>query len=207
MFAALIYERTGICVSPQKRTLLSNRLRRRLRDDGIAQTSATTTSTSRGFPPTTRNGTPSSRESPPTKPIPSATSRIGAGFAATSSPSPGAGRGSARGALVADLVGRRQHRRRALHRRCCIASCLPGSLPVERPILGTDIGVGALQQARAAAFGPRAMRLVPADYRRAFFTEIPPPRRGGPAAADRHDRLPAAQPPGRPAQRPLTWSC
>ena len=35
-FAKLIYERTGIRVSPQKKTLLSNRLRRRLRATGIA---------------------------------------------------------------------------------------------------------------------------------------------------------------------------
>ena len=35
-FAALIYARTGIRLSPQKKTLLSNRLRRRLRSTGIA---------------------------------------------------------------------------------------------------------------------------------------------------------------------------
>jgi len=34
-YARLIYEKTGIRVSPQKRTLLSNRLRRRLRETGI----------------------------------------------------------------------------------------------------------------------------------------------------------------------------
>ena len=34
-FAQLIYARTGIRVSPQKKTLLSNRLRRRLRETGI----------------------------------------------------------------------------------------------------------------------------------------------------------------------------
>ena len=34
-FAELIYDRTGIRVSPQKKTLLSNRLRRRLRQTGI----------------------------------------------------------------------------------------------------------------------------------------------------------------------------
>ena len=35
-YADLIYQRTGIHVSPHKKTLLSNRLRRRLRDTGIA---------------------------------------------------------------------------------------------------------------------------------------------------------------------------
>ena len=39
--------------------------------------------------------------------------------------------------------------------------------------MGTDIGVGALEQARAAVFGQRAMRLVPEDYRRRFFSKEP----------------------------------
>ena len=39
-FAQLIYQRTGIHVSPQKKMLLSNRLRRRLRDTGIEDFSA-----------------------------------------------------------------------------------------------------------------------------------------------------------------------
>ena len=34
-YATLIYQRTGIRISPQKKTLLSNRLRRRLRKTGI----------------------------------------------------------------------------------------------------------------------------------------------------------------------------
>ena len=34
-YADLIYDRTGIRISPQKKTLLSNRLRRRLRATGI----------------------------------------------------------------------------------------------------------------------------------------------------------------------------
>ncbi len=36
-------------------------------------------------------------------------------------------------------------------------------------ILGTDIGLGALEQAKTGVFGQRAMRLAPADYRRRFF--------------------------------------
>jgi chemotaxis protein methyltransferase CheR len=38
-------------------------------------------------------------------------------------------------------------------------------------IVATDIGIGALEQARAAVFGERAMRLVPDDYKRRFFTK------------------------------------
>jgi len=39
-FAELIYKRTGIRVTPQKKNLLSNRLRRRLRETGMADFSA-----------------------------------------------------------------------------------------------------------------------------------------------------------------------
>ena len=35
-YAKLIYKVTGICVSPKKKALLSNRIRRRLRATGIA---------------------------------------------------------------------------------------------------------------------------------------------------------------------------
>ena len=39
-------------------------------------------------------------------------------------------------------------------------------------ILGTDIAVGALQAARRARFNERAMRHVPPNYRKRFFTEV-----------------------------------
>ena len=40
-------------------------------------------------------------------------------------------------------------------------------------ILGTDIGIGALEQAAGSVFGERAMRLVPEEYRRRYFTKTP----------------------------------
>ena len=39
-------------------------------------------------------------------------------------------------------------------------------------ILGTDIGIGALESARAAIFGLRAMKRVPDGYRRRFFSKM-----------------------------------
>ncbi len=51
---------------------------------------------------------------------------------------------------------------------CCIAAH-PDLSRWNVHILGTDIGLGALEQAKAGVFGPRAMRLVPLDYRRRFF--------------------------------------
>jgi chemotaxis protein methyltransferase CheR len=35
--------------------------------------------------------------------------------------------------------------------------------------LGTDIGIGAVEQAKTASFGDRAMRLVPESYKRRYF--------------------------------------
>jgi chemotaxis protein methyltransferase CheR len=55
---------------------------------------------------------------------------------------------------------------------CCIAACLPGFRAQNVSILGTDIGLGALAQAKSGLFNDRAMRLVPAEYRRQYFTEI-----------------------------------
>jgi len=36
-------------------------------------------------------------------------------------------------------------------------------------ILGTDLGRGAIEQAKRGAFGQRAMQMVPEPYRRQFF--------------------------------------
>ena len=54
---------------------------------------------------------------------------------------------------------------------CCIAARLPVFQRWQIRILGTDIGVEAVKQAATAAFGQRAMHLVPEDYRRRFFTK------------------------------------
>jgi len=55
---------------------------------------------------------------------------------------------------------------------CCIAGCLPNFRQWKIRILGTDIAVGALEQAASGVFGHRAMRLVAEDYRRRFFTKV-----------------------------------
>jgi chemotaxis protein methyltransferase CheR len=54
---------------------------------------------------------------------------------------------------------------------CCIAASLQNLPSWKVQILGTDIGVGALKQAESGVFGERSMRLVPDDYRRRFFTK------------------------------------
>jgi len=55
---------------------------------------------------------------------------------------------------------------------CCIAGCLPNFRQWKIWILGTDIGIGALEQAASGVFGRRAMRLVAEDCRRRFFTKV-----------------------------------
>jgi chemotaxis protein methyltransferase CheR len=59
----------------------------------------------------------------------------------------------------------------AITTACCIAACLPELNKWKVHILGTDIGRGAVEQARAAVFGERAMRLVPETYKTSYFTK------------------------------------
>ena len=56
---------------------------------------------------------------------------------------------------------------------CCIAACLPNFQQWQIRIVGTDIGVGALAQARAARFSERAVQLVPQSYKTRFFSKDP----------------------------------
>lgn len=56
---------------------------------------------------------------------------------------------------------------------CCIAACLPSYQQWDVRILGTDVGVGAVEQARQGVFGERAMRLVPDAYRKRYFAKVP----------------------------------
>lgn len=58
-----------------------------------------------------------------------------------------------------------------------IASCIAASMPNYQSwnisIIGTDIGVGALQQAQKATFGERSMKLVPENVKSRFFKKAP----------------------------------
>lgn len=169
-FAQLIYARTGIRVSPQKKTLLSNRLRRRLRETGIetfedyyrhlkrlraddpewdAFLQEITTHETYLFRDQSHwdwfRGTY----------LPALASSLGEG-----------GRRSLRIWSAACSTGDEVYTI-----ACCIAACLPNFQSWQIRILGTDIGLGALEQAKAAVFGQRAMRLVPDDYQTRFFAK------------------------------------
>ena len=54
---------------------------------------------------------------------------------------------------------------------CCIADRLTNASQWKIDILGTDIGVDAVKKATCAEFGERSMKHVPDGYRRRFFTK------------------------------------
>ena len=168
-YADLIYERTGIRISPQKKTLLSNRVRRRLKETG-----------SRGFSEYYNR----LRRLPPTDPewdafLQEITTHETFLFRDGGQWDwfrkeylPGC-------AAEAREGTRKRHLRiwsaacstgdEAFTIACCVADCLPNHAQWQIRILGTDIGTGAVQQAKTALFGERAMRLVPDSYKRRYF--------------------------------------
>jgi chemotaxis protein methyltransferase CheR len=166
-FAELIYARTGIRVSSQKKMLLSNRLRRRLRGTGIA-------SFGEYYDHLVRL-----RQSDPEWDalIQEITTHETFLFRdevqwnwfrheflhACAGVAPGQLRIWSAAASTGDEA-------------FTIASCIAGHLPNWRrwriQVLGTDIGVGALKQAQRAVFNDRAMRLVPPDFKTRYFTRL-----------------------------------
>lgn len=170
-YAELIYQRTGIRISPQKKTLLSNRVRRRLNQTGIKTFDEYLQRLQR-LPPSDPEWDAFLQEITTHETYLFRDESQWDWFRNTFLP-----------ALVAEA--RSGARPRALRiwsaacstgdepftAACCIAACLPNFQQWQIEILGTDIGAGALEQAKAGVFGERAMRLVPEKYRRQFFTK------------------------------------
>ena len=170
-YADLIYRRTGIKISPQKKTLLSNRLGRRLRKTGIAT-----------FEEYYRylTGLPSSHPEWDAF-LQEITTHETFLFrdegqwrwfqhqflpaAAASQPE---GVKQLRIWSAACSTGDE-----AFTAALCIAATFPDLSRWRVEILGTDIGIGAVQQARTATFGDRAMRLVPEEYKSRYFDKLP----------------------------------
>ena len=170
-FADLIYARTGIRVSPQKRMLLSNRLRRRLRATGVKNFGHYFDHLKRLRPDDaewdaflqeiTTHETYLFRDESQWRWF--------------------------RGEFLPECAEAARSGRRARSLRiwsaacstgdepataaCCIAASLPNFSQWNVRITATDIGVGALDQARRGEFGQRAMRLAPDDVRRRFFAK------------------------------------
>lgn len=170
-YAELIYRRTGIRVPPQKKTLLSNRVRRRLRETGIQGFAAYYGHLKRLRPDDpewdaflqeiTTHETYLFRDEDQWEWFRKAYLPQLAAEARS---------GSRRRALriwsAACSTGDE-----AFTAACCIAACLPNHGQWQIRILGTDIGSGAVEQAKAALFGERAIKLVPESYRRSYFSK------------------------------------
>jgi chemotaxis protein methyltransferase CheR len=170
-FAELIYRRTGIRIPPQKKLLLSNRLRRRLKSTGIAdfgdyyrhlkRLHAEDGEWDALLQEVTTHETYLFRDE-----------RQWDWFRSVYLPE--------------RMNAARQHKiPRALRIwsaacstgdepmtvACCIAGCLSDPMLWRIQIVGTDIGVGALADAKRATFGQRAMQHVPEEYRHRFFVK------------------------------------
>lgn len=170
-FAELIYRRTGIRVSPQKKTLLSNRLRRRLRITGIETFSAYHAHLMRLSPQDpewdaflqeiTTHETYLFRDEVQWN-----------WFLSTFLPQCVAeAKDKLRPAALRIWSAACSTGDEPMTAACCIAAHLPNLAQWNIRILATDIGVGALEQARTGVFGERSMRLVPEEMKRRFFAK------------------------------------
>ena len=168
-FAELIYRRTGIHISPQKKLLLSNRLRRRLKSKNIAdfgdyyrylrQIHSHDPEWDALLQEVTTHETYLFRDEHQWDWFRNVflPERM---TAARQGKLPRALRIWSAACSTGD---------EPVTAACCIAACLPDPLLWRIQIFGTDIGRGALEQAKAATFGQRAMQHVPEEYRRRFF--------------------------------------
>ena len=170
-FGALIYERTGIRVSPQKKMLLSNRLRRRLRQTGIKDFTEYYLHLKRVKPDDrewdlflqeiTTHETYLFRDEAQWEWFRNS-------FLTELSREAREGKRSRSLSIWSAACSTGDE---AMTAACCIAAGIPNLSAWTIKILGTDIGIGAVEQAQSAVFGERAMRLVPEGYRRRFFTQ------------------------------------
>lgn len=164
-YAEMIYRKTGIRVSPQKKTLLSNRLRRRLRQTGIKDFDDYFVHLNK-LPPrdpewdaflqeVTTHETYLFRDEVQWRWFQEFVRERGTGAEKRMRIWSAACSTGDEPVTIA----------------CCIAAALPNYQQWKISILGTDIGAGALEQAKAGVFGERSMRLVPEEYARRFFTK------------------------------------
>ena len=193
-YADLIYRRTGIRVAPQKKTLLSNRVRRRLRETGIAgfdeyyehlkRLTADDPEWDEFLQEITTHETYLFRDE-----------NHWEWFRGTYLPQCAAeARAGSRPCSLRIWSAASSTGDEAFTAACCIAACLPNFQQWQIRILGTDIGVGAVAQAKAARFSERAMRLVPEAYKGRFFSKDAQRKRvASPPGVDGDGRFPAAQ--------------
>ncbi|GAA4422250.1 protein-glutamate O-methyltransferase CheR [Bremerella cremea] len=166
-YAKMIYEVAGIEISPAKKQLLSNRIRRRLKETGIADfeqyfkfLSKLPTSHPEwdGFlQEVTTHETYLFRDESNWK-------WLRGEFLPQLQKD---GKGSLKVWSAACSTGDE-----AYTIACCTADGLRNPAAWKIDILGTDIGIGAVQEAQQAKFGERSMRLVPADLKQKHFNQM-----------------------------------
>ena len=169
-YATLVYDRTGIRISPQKKTLLSNRLKRRLKGTGIESFERYFDHLRKLKPDDaewdfflqeiTTHETYMFRDEAQWEWFRNVFLAERIAEARRGGPS------SLRIWSAASSTGDE-----AMTIASCIAATLPNLSAWTVRIVGTDIGIGAIEQAKAAVFGERAMKLVPEDYQRRYFTK------------------------------------
>ena len=171
-YGDLIYKVTGIRISPQKKALLANRLRRRLRATGIKDFEAyfshlkkldvNDAEWDRFLQEITTHETFLFRDEAHWQ-------WFGEQYLPELSAE--ARRGERRNELriwsAACSTGDE-----AYSAATCIAAKLANHKQWNVKIVGTDIGIGAIEQANSPRFGKRAMRLVPEEYQRRFFEKL-----------------------------------
>lgn len=175
-YAELIYKRTGIRISPQKKTLLSNRLRRRLRETGSAGFSAYYEHLRR-LPPGDPEWDAFIQEITTHETFLFRDTVQWEWFRQEYLPWLAAEARTGRRPLQLHLWSAAcSSGDEAYTAACCIADVILDYANWRIRILGTDIGLGALEQAKRGIFSPRAMRLVPENYKRRFFRQLGPDR-------------------------------
>ena len=168
-FAKLIYDAVGVQITPQKRAMLSNRLRRRLKDNDLScfdayyeklvRLSKTDAEWDQFLQAVTTHETFLFRDQAQWDWFQNEflTERFRDSTAASQR--------RLRIWSAASSTG---------DEAFTIATCIGGKLPSlgswKIEIVGTDIGIEAVRSAQAATFGERAMRLVPENLRKRFFT-------------------------------------
>ena len=171
-YASLIYDMTGIRISSQKKALISNRLRRRLRDTGIAtfelyyshlkKLKLTDPEWDQFLQEITTHETYLFRDD-----------AHWTWLAQQYLP----------GIAEEARAGKRLKTLRIWSAACstgdeafsiasCVAHHLPNFMQWKVKILGTDIGVDAVEQARTGVFGARSMRLVPQEIQDKWFVKL-----------------------------------
>lgn len=172
-YVRLIYDKTGIRISPQKKTLLANRLRRRIRETGLGDFEAYYRFLS-NLPPHHPEWDAFYQEITTHETYLFRDENQWRWFREVFLKEVAAAVHAKQRSADLDIWSAAcSTGDEAVTVMCCIAATIPSWEQWSIRVLGTDIGLGALEEAKAGIYDARAMRLVPEDYRRRFFLALP----------------------------------